>query len=439
MFATAVALAAIFYHLGYHLGRQPALKEHVPEFIAYSLLAGALYAVAVYLVEQSRLGLPALLIILGGALAFRFLLLGVEPQLSDDVYRYQWEGRVQRAHLNPYTVYPAMPELQEFQDPKHPLRTGPTTPTLYPPLTEAALAWVKSIPGYKRLFTALDLLSLGVLLLLLAALKQPLHRSVAYAWNPTVVVSFAMGGHHDSLAILALLVANLLIITQRRALSMVFLAAAFLAKLYPVVLLPVFITRIKETGRALGARRWLAPAPILAPLGIFGGVVLLGYAPYLRAGPKLLRGASDYAAGWEANDSVFRLILLAGNSKAQAELVAAVLLAGLVVYAVRSRMTPLRASLFLTAGLVLVSPDAFPWYFTWSIPFLCFYPSAPWLLASVVSVLGYTPVVAYAAGLPYRDSPWVLALEYLPVYAWLGVEVLCAKPGGSATLLCGKA
>jgi len=411
-------LAAIFYHLG----RQPALKEHVPEFVAYSLLAGALYAVAVYLVEQSRLGLPALLIILGGALLFRFLLLGVEPQLSDDVYRYQWEGRVQRAHLNPYTVYPAMPELRKFEDPKHPLRTGPTTPTLYPPLTEAALAWVKSVPGYKRLFTVFDLLSLGVLLLLLAALKQPLHRSVAYAWNPTVVVSFAMGGHHDSLAILALLAANLLIITHRRALSIAFLAAAFLAKLYPLVLLPVFITRFKEAS----ARRRLA-ATVLAPLGIFGGVVLLGYVPYLGAGRRLLRGASDYAAGWEANDSVFRLILHAGNSKTQAELVAAALLLGLVVYAVKSRMTPLRASLFLTAGLVLLSPDAFPWYFTWSIPFLCFYPSAPWLLASVVAVLGYTPVVAYAAGLPYRDSPWVLALEYLPVYAWLGVETLRVK------------
>ncbi|HEV2494802.1 MAG TPA: hypothetical protein VG204_17205 [Terriglobia bacterium] len=413
-------MAAIFYHLG----RQPALKEHVPEFVAYSLLAGALYAVAVYLVEQSRLGLPALLIILGGAFAFRFLLLGVEPQLSDDVYRYQWEGRVQRAHLNPYTVYPAMPELRKFQDPKHPLRTGPTTPTLYPPLTEAALAWIESVRGYKRLFTVLDLSSLGVVLLLLAALKQPLHRSVAYAWNPTVVVSFAMGGHHDSLAILALLVANLLIITHRRVLSIVFLAAAFLAKLYPLLLLPVFITSFKETSRTIVARRLPAAASVLAPLGIFGGVVLLGYVPYLSAGGRLLRGLSDYAAGWEANDSVFRLILHAGNSKAQAELVAAALLLGLAVYAVRSRMTPLRASLLLTASLVLVSPDAFPWYFTWSIPFLCFYPSAPWLLASVVAVLGYTPVIAYAAGLPYRDSPWVLALEYVPVYAWLGVEML---------------
>jgi hypothetical protein len=28
-------------------------------------------------------------------------------------------------------------------------------------------------------------------------------------------------------------------------------------------------------------------------------------------------------------------------------------------------------------------------------------------------------VVAYAAGQPYRDSPFILLLEYAPVLAWL--------------------
>jgi hypothetical protein len=41
------------------------------------------------------------------------------------------------------------------------------------------------------------------------------------------------------------------------------------------------------------------------------------------------------------------------------------------------------------------------------------------LLLSVTTVLGYAPVVAYATGQSYRDSPFILALEYVPVYAWL--------------------
>jgi hypothetical protein len=77
------------------------------------------------------------------------------------------------------------------------------------------------------------------------------------------------------------------------------------------------------------------------------------------------------------------------------------------------------ASLLLISGLLFLSPNAFPWYFTWLVPFLCFYPRAPLLLMSVTSVLGYAPVVAYAAGQPYRDSSFILVLEYAPVLAWL--------------------
>jgi hypothetical protein len=41
------------------------------------------------------------------------------------------------------------------------------------------------------------------------------------------------------------------------------------------------------------------------------------------------------------------------------------------------------------------------------------------LLLTVTSVLGYAPVEAYAAGQPYRDSPFILLLEYAPALAWL--------------------
>ncbi len=70
-------------------------------------------------------------------------------------------------------------------------------------------------------------------------------------------------------------------------------------------------------------------------------------------------------------------------------------------------------------GLLLLSPNAFPWYFTWMIPFLCFHPHPPLLLLSVTCVLGYSPLVAYLAGGPYADSPLILALEYGPVLTWM--------------------
>jgi alpha-1,6-mannosyltransferase len=440
LLAIAVGLGTIF---GYW-SRQSDLNNHVPEFIALALLAGVLYLSGVYLVERFRLGLLALLIILAGAVAFRLYLLPLDPPpLSDDVYRYQWDGRVQRANINPYAVTPAQPGLARFEDPAHPIHTARDIPTVYPPLSEFVFSWVSTVPGYKRLFTGLDLATVLVILLMLAALEKPLHWVLTYAWNPTVIVAFAMCGHHDSLAIFTLVTACLLIITERRVLSSVFLALSFLSKFFPAALLPVFLATVQcgrrelpgaenrhlEPGNtalhdsvnatALPARRGKHVATLWPFTAVFAAVVLAAYVPYARAGRGLFAGLSRYTAIWEANDSIFRLLLAAGNSRGQAKLIAGVALLGLVAYVLRKRMELLRACLFVIAGLLLLSSNAFPWYFTWSIPFLCFYPAAPWLLMSVTSVLGYAPVVAYAAGQPYIHSPFILALEYTPVYLWL--------------------
>lgn len=399
----AVALGAIFKFIARH---QP-LENYVPDFVGLMLLAGVFYLAGVYIIQTYECGPPALLIILGASVIFRLFFLSLSPTLSEDVYRYQWEGRIVRAGINPYEVYPAMPGLRWAQNPDHPVETGRTTPTLYPPLSEAAFAGVETVAGYKRLFTALDLATLALILILLAAARQPLERVLIYAWNPAVLIAFALSGHNDSLANVMLLAAILFIIGRRSTLSTVFLALSFLSKLFPVFLLPAFLKRTR-----------------LSYAGLFGGLVLLGYVPFFGAGGHLFRGLSDFAAGWEGNDSLFRLIRLAGNSKAQAELVAGVLLLGLIIYVLKTRMDLLRAGLIIIAGLLFLSSNAFPWYFTWIVPFLCFVPSLPLLLITVTCVLGYSPVIAYAAGGSFQNMPIMLILEYLPVYVWLAYELI---------------
>ena len=396
------------------IGRWRNLPCSIPEFIALSLAAGVLYVAGVYLVERFILGPSALLVIVLGALFFRLCLLPHEPALSSDVYRYQWEGRVERLHINPYTVYPAMPALSALEDRRHPIEAGRTVSTLYPPLSEWSFSWVSTVAGYKMVYTGFDLAALGVLAALLVVSKQPLHRLLTYAWNPCVLISFAMCGHHDSLAIFTLLAALLFIILRKPALSLSFLALSVISKFFSVLMLPIILRRTR-----------------LAYAALFVAVVGLSYLPFLSAGSRLFKGLSDYAAGWEGNDSLFRLIRLAGNSKSQAELVASVFVMALVAYALRRRLEPLAASLLLISGLLFLSPNAFPWYFTWIVPFLCFYPRAPLLLICITSVLGYAPVVAYPAGQPYRDSTFILLLEYAPVLAWLLYQGCQASRSGS--------
>lgn len=397
LIAAALAMGAIFVWIA----KRPNINACVPEFIALMLAAGVLYFATIYLVERFRLGALALLVVLAGAVVFRLIWLPLPPALSDDVYRYQWEGRVQRGGQNPYTVTPS--SLPAIQDRAHPIETGRTVPTLYPPLTELSFRWIKTVQGYKRLYTALDVASILALLLLLAVSKLPPHRVLIYAWNPAVIVAFALSGHHDSLAILTLVAAVLFIIVQRPKLSIAFLGLSFLSKFFPVLLLPGLLKRSKAKYA-----------------GIFAGLVALAYLPFSSAGLKITKGLFDYAAGWEGNDSAFRLLLLAGNSKGQAELIAVVIVLAIVAFTLKNRVEPARAGLILMTAMLLISPNAFPWYFTWIVPFLCIYPSRPVLLLTVTCVLGYAPVVTYSAGQPYIHTPLMTALEYAPVYLWLG-------------------
>lgn len=396
----AAALTGIFRWVA----RQEDLDARMPEFIELMLLAGILYVIGVFWVDRFRLRATALFIILASAVLFRVVLLSAPPAstLSDDVYRYQWDGRAQRAHLNPYVVFPNQEGLEWLQNPERPEPPGEETPTIYPPLSEFAYRLIETVPGYNRVSTILDLASAGVLMLLLAAMNQPLHRVLVYAWNPAVLISFAMSGHFDSLAIVTLLAALLFLVTNRPALSMAALALSFLSKFFPVLLLVTFLKRIR-----------------LAYLGLFAVLVIAFYAPFSGAGLHLLDGARNYARDWEYNASFFDVLRFVARSRIGAELLAGFILMAAMGYLAKRQAAPLWSSLILTGGVLLVSPTAFPWYFTWSIPFLCFYPSSAWLLMSVTSVLGYTPAITFGAGEPLQNSLLMLSLEYGPVYLWL--------------------
>ncbi len=419
------------------------LDQHVPELVGLALAAGLLYLFAAYRIlhtprQSSLAGTPrpgrsTLLLILVAAVAFRLTLVGVEPTLSDDLYRHQWEGRIQVAGWNPYLVAPDDPRLAPLRDENFSRIPGPHVPSAYPPLAELyfyGLARVDGLPTFKWAALGLDLAVIGLLLLLLRARGEPLVRVLVYAWCPLVVVEFAGNGHYDALVLAALLVANLLIIGKRGLASMAALAAAALTKWFAALLLPVFLTRMQpSTGetpfdRAQGrpvppARHKALPYPGLLGLGAFLAACALITWPYAGAGRKLIAGLVAYGEQWRNNESLFRLLSWAAQRDDVAAGLALGMVVGVMVFAAQQRTEPLRASYWLVGAILLLSPSVFPWYVTWLVPFLCFYPRAAGLLFSVTVLLAYHVVIGYRATGTWQYDPWLVALEYAPVYALL--------------------
>ena len=63
------------------------------------------------------------------------------PSLSDDPYRYRWEGKLQAAGGNPYQVRPRDPPWAQLRDSAFPRVVGKDFKAVYGPLIEQVELW----------------------------------------------------------------------------------------------------------------------------------------------------------------------------------------------------------------------------------------------------------------------------------------------------------
>ena len=92
--------------------------KDVSWFLKLVGIQATLYLVAAWLGLRGRDSRSVLIIGLVFAALFRLSILFSPPYLSDDLYRYVWDGRVQAAGINPYRYIPADQSLVGLRDEK---------------------------------------------------------------------------------------------------------------------------------------------------------------------------------------------------------------------------------------------------------------------------------------------------------------------------------
>jgi alpha-1,6-mannosyltransferase len=379
-----------------------------------------LYGLAVVSVFRKRPGSSSCLrLIVGFAVVFRLIVLFSPLVLSSDLYRYVWDGRVQRAGMNPYRYPPEAEALAALRDTAiYPQIIRPVLTTIYPPAAQMFFALITtivpdSIRGMKAFMVLFDLVTIGVLIRLLQTTGSDPERVVLYAWSPLVVFEFAGSGHVDALMLPFLLLALQARLTVRPGSAGVLLGLATLIKLYPAVLVPALYSR--------GERRFLCG---------FGATLVLGYLPYVAgAGARVLGYLPGYFGPWEDFNGGLRYFLILALSPLTASArdialgLCAILLLLVALGVIRRGVIdhPLqRASSMISAFLLLVPTTFHPWYVIWLLPCLCFYPSWGWLYLSGAIALSY---LAYLQSYPTVPVS-VHLLEFLPFYGLLVAQVL---------------
>ena len=372
-------------------------------FLAFMGVASLAYVLALWLVARgdggSRRGLVVCAIL---AVGWRLALMGAAPLVSDDVYRYVWDGRVQTAGLNPYETTPDDPALSHLHTATT-RRIDPTSaelPTIYPPAAELFFRAVTQIhPSAMAMIIAIvvcDLLAALALWRWLVVTGRDPWWVLAYLWHPLVALEGAGGGHVDLLGTLLVMLTVLALALGRTTWAAVALALSISVKFLPLVLAPLLWRRIRVRDAVTAT-------------ALFG----LLYVPFLGGASLLPTGSlAVYTEKWRFNGPVFTLL---ERGLPSSVILGLAVLAGLVVatYA-RRRLTAdaPEAWAWPFAAALLLMPAVYPWYLVWLTPFLTVRANVPLLAWTIASVVTYGVWASQLAGDGWVLPGWVVPMEY---------------------------
>ena len=359
-------------------------------FLKLVLIQLIIYFAVVWLSLRTKDSRQILLLGLIFAALFRISILFSPPYLSDDVYRYVWDGRVQSAGINPYRYIPADESLAKLRDDRiYPnINRREYARTIYPPVAEGVFLLItrisESVTWMKAAMVGFEAITVWALIQLLVSFGFARQRVLIYAWHPLVVWEFAGSGHLDAMMIAFIALALLAHRKRRETLTGVLLACATCVKLFPAALFPAFY------------KRWSWKMPLT-----FVATIVVAYLPYLSVGPK---GALGFLEGYAnergmfSGDQFFLLTVVrqvvSANVPASAYLVFTVaVLGGLFLWMMLGKQSDdvsyIRNGLIIASIFMLLLAPHFSWYFCWLILFLCFIPAISVFYLTAASFLLY--------------------------------------------------
>ena len=423
-----LGLATLFLVLIVALGYLPAQNEfsqialfYFPAFLLYlwlSMNAGD---------EQE------VRIMLGIGVLARLLIFPAFPQLSDDIYRFVWDGRLIVNGINPFEQLPAyyMQAGNEVRGLNQELFNQLNSPkyfTIYPPVAQgvfalAAYTFRESINHGALLIKAFLLLcEIGTILLLpslLRKLQLPVKNALFYALNPLVIIEVVGNLHFEGAMVFFLLLAFWWILNGRLFLSAIAMALSIAAKLLPLLFLFFFIRRL-EIKRALLYFFAIGMIVLLLFTPLLGEAFFSGFGSSLDLYFRRFEfnGSIYYLVRWLGYQTVgYNLIKYAGPILAMGTFVGI----GLAALLDRKNDWPsiFALCLFAICLYLAFTTTIHPWYSILPLTLCIFTRFRFPILWTGLIMLTY---INYSYS-PYWENGWGVLLEYSLVYGAAVYEI----------------
>lgn len=415
----------------------------------------------------------------GIAVLVRLLFLPAIPNLSQDFYRFIWDGRLLAQGINPYLstvqnyietgAFPVA-QAQELFAGMGTLNAGHFSN--YPPLNQvffAVAGWLfpKSIVGSVIILRLIIILAdLGILYFgrkLLKALKLPEYNIFFFILNPFVIIELTGNLHFEGVMLFFLLWGLYVLHNRKWLFSAILIGLSISVKLIPLLLLPVFLKYFRrknelevetvieneakcqvERSRDPINEKIDSSKPILNQLkqihfgkltGFYIVVIVtavISFLPFLSS--EFISNFSATIGLWfqnfEFNASVYYITRWIGFEVVGWNIIGTVgkilpivVIIGILGISIfRSNFSTkqlLTGLLFAISIYFLLSTTVHPWYVATPLLLSVFTKYKFPLLWSVLVFLSYS-----AYGETFNENLWFVGVEYVAVIGFVGYEVL---------------
>ena len=412
------------------------------DFIKLIILIGTLFFIAYKIIQINK---DCFWLLTGIGITFRLLFIAILPNLSQDFYRFIWDGRLISQGISPYLFTPEsyiegasnsfgiiINQAQELYNGMGSLNGSHFSN--YPPINQlcfliASVFTEKSILGSVVVLRVIIILAdIGILFIgkkLLLKLHLNPNQIFWYFLNPFIIIELT-GNLHFEGVMLFFLIASLYLLDQKKWLGAAFLLGISVSvKLIPFLLLPLyykwFINNLNKGYFKLAGFYFIVL-----------GTVTLTFIPFLSS--QFINNFSETIFLWfqnfEFNASIYYIIRWLGFK-----------IVGWNMIAIIGKILPLFIILFIlffslykknksTQQLItsllygisiyfLLSTTVHPWYIASPLllsVFTRYKFSIIWSLAVMLSYLAYS-----TEGV--SENLWIVALEYFAVIGFFIWEV----------------
>ena len=404
--------AIAYFELAYKVARE----NFFPLFSFYILLF------AIYFVVYRIFSITHFKNLLIAGIIFRIMLLFSVPNLSDDVYRFIWDGRLAANGINPFSHLPVevmqMPPVNGITNELFGQLNSPHYYTIYPPVLQS-IFWLTAKLFPVNIFGAIILLKsfillfeLGTIYLLLKLLKKlalPKYLALLYIFNPLVIIELTGNVHFEGAMIFFVLLTFFLVLYNNWKTSSICLGLGIATKLIPVLFLPLLINK-------LGWKKGIMCASICCL------TCLLLFATFfdLNTLQHLLKSVDLFFQRFEFNASIYYMVRWVGTIAKGYNIIAisgpvlSLLAASIISFiSFRTRVISdqqfFRNALFIITTWYLFSTTVHPWYICLPVALSIFTTYRYPIVWSITSTLSY---FAYQFN-PVHENLWVVGVGYI--------------------------